>query len=149
MWQRFSEELRRVIFYAQETAARLGSNDVGTEHLLRGLMRQNADEPDPVLAALVLSPDVLSHELEPFLIDVGDPPGNEMRLTPGAKKALDLSYAEAEGEGNSVVGLRHLMVGLTQEGEPSGVVFARLGIDAERVRRAVSHLGGEGQGGSG
>ena len=149
MWQRFSEELRRVIFYAQETASRLGSNDVGTEHLLQGLMRQNADEPDPVLAALVVSPDVLSHELEPFLVDVGDPPGKEMRLTPGSKKALDLAYAEAEDEGSQIVALRHLMVGLAQEGEPSGAVFARLGIDAERVRRAASYPGREGQGEAG
>ena len=41
MWQRFTERARRVVFFAQEEAARLGENYVGTEHLLLGLVREN------------------------------------------------------------------------------------------------------------
>ena len=41
MWQRFTERARRVVFFAQEEAARLGENYVGTEHLLLGLVRES------------------------------------------------------------------------------------------------------------
>jgi ATP-dependent Clp protease ATP-binding subunit ClpC len=37
---RFTERARRVVFFAQEEAARLGENYVGTEHLLLGLIRE-------------------------------------------------------------------------------------------------------------
>src|SRR5438445_4404773 len=40
MWQRFTERARRVVFFAQEEAALLGQNEVGTEHLLLGLIRE-------------------------------------------------------------------------------------------------------------
>src|SRR4029079_10336384 len=40
MWQRFTERSRRGVFFAQEEAARLGENYVGTEHLLLGLVRE-------------------------------------------------------------------------------------------------------------
>ena len=36
MWQRFTERARRVVFFAQEEAGRLGENYVSTEHLLAG-----------------------------------------------------------------------------------------------------------------
>ena len=41
MWQRFTERARKVVFYAQEEAGRLGENYVSTEHLLLGLVREN------------------------------------------------------------------------------------------------------------
>ena len=40
MWQRFTERARRVVFFAQEEAGRLGENYVSTEHLLLGLVRK-------------------------------------------------------------------------------------------------------------
>ena len=42
MWQRFSENARKVVFYAQEEAQKYGEGYVSTEHLLLGLLR----EPD-------------------------------------------------------------------------------------------------------
>lgn len=41
MWQRFTERARRVVFFAQEEASRLGENFVTTEHLLLGLVRES------------------------------------------------------------------------------------------------------------
>ena len=40
MWQRFTERARRVVFCAQDEAAKLGKNYVSTEHLLLGLVRE-------------------------------------------------------------------------------------------------------------
>ncbi len=51
MWQRFTERARRVVFFAQEEAARLGENYVGTEHLLLGLLR----EQDGVAARVLMN----------------------------------------------------------------------------------------------
>ena len=41
MWQRFIENARKVVFYAQEEADRQGENFVSPEHLLLGLVRES------------------------------------------------------------------------------------------------------------
>src|SRR5436190_1745924 len=52
MWQRFTERARRVVFFAQEEAGRLGENYVSTEHLLLGLIREGEGLAGRVLAKL-------------------------------------------------------------------------------------------------
>lgn len=40
MWQRFTARARRIILLGQEEASKMGSGEVGTEHLLLGLARK-------------------------------------------------------------------------------------------------------------
>ena len=55
MWQRFTERARKVVFYAQEEAGRLGENYVSTEHLLLGLVRENDSVAARILDRLGIS----------------------------------------------------------------------------------------------
>ena len=55
MWQRFTERARKVVFYAQEEAGRLGENYVSTEHLLLGLIRENDNVAARILDRLGIS----------------------------------------------------------------------------------------------
>lgn len=55
MWQRFTENARKVVFYAQEEAGRLGENYVSSEHLLLGLTRDfDANTAEPNVAIVLL-----------------------------------------------------------------------------------------------
>jgi hypothetical protein len=63
MWQRLTERARRVVFFAQEEAARLGTNGVGTEHLLLGLVRENEGVGARVLLDLGADADRIRNEL--------------------------------------------------------------------------------------
>ena len=56
MWQRFTERARKVVFYAQEEAGRLGENYVSTEHLLLGLVRENDSVAARVLDRMGVEP---------------------------------------------------------------------------------------------
>ncbi|HIE50285.1 MAG TPA: hypothetical protein EYP85_00875, partial [Armatimonadetes bacterium] len=40
MWQRFTDHARRVVLFAQEEANRVGAPQVGTEHLLLGVIQE-------------------------------------------------------------------------------------------------------------
>ncbi len=55
MWQRFTERARRVVFFAQEEAGRLGEYYVSTEHLILGLVRENDNVAARVLERMGVS----------------------------------------------------------------------------------------------
>jgi ATP-dependent Clp protease ATP-binding subunit ClpC len=141
MWQRFTERARRVIFYAQEEAGRLGENYVSTEHLLLGLVR----EPDSVAARILermgVSLSRVRSEIERQVSRGEGRLGQETQLTPRAKRVIDLAYDEARQLNNNYIGTEHLLLGLIREGEGlAGRVLARLGVDLERARREVMAL---------
>jgi ornithine carbamoyltransferase len=141
MWQRFTERARKVVFYAQEEAGRLGENYVSTEHLLLGLVRENDNVAARILDRIGVSLGRIRSEIERQVARGDGRLGQDMQLTPRAKRVIDLSYDEARQLSNNYVGTEHLLLGLIREGEGlAGRVLAKLGADEERARAEVRKL---------
>ena len=146
MWQRFTERARKVVFYAQEEAGRLGENYVSTEHLLLGLVRENDSVAARILDRIGVSLGRIRSEIERQVARGDGRLGQDMQLTPRAKRVIDLAYDEARQLNNNYIGTEHLLLGLIREGEGlAGRVLSKLGVDLDRTRREVMHLqeGGE------
>ncbi len=148
MWQRFTERARKVVFYAQEEAGRLGENYVSTEHLLLGLVRENDSVAARILDRIGVSLGRIRSEIERQVARGDGRLGQDMQLTPRAKRVIDLAYDEARQLNNNYIGTEHLLLGLIREGEGlAGRVLSKLGVDLDRTRREVMNLqegGGEG-----
>jgi ATP-dependent Clp protease ATP-binding subunit ClpC len=141
MWQRFTERARRVVFFAQEEAGRLGENYVSTEHLLLGLVRENDSVAARILDRLGVSLGRIRSEIERQVTRGDGRLGQDMQLTPRAKRVIDLAYDEARQLNNNYIGTEHLLLGLIREGEGlAGRVLAKLNVDLERTRREVMAL---------
>src|SRR5437773_7088653 len=141
MWQRFTERARRVVFFAQEEAGRLGENYVSTEHLLLGLVRENDTVAARILDILGVSLGRIRTEVNSQATRGNGTLGQDMQLTPRAKRAIDLAYDEARQLNNNHIGTEHILLGLIREGEGlAGRVLAKLGVDLERTRREVMAL---------
>jgi ATP-dependent Clp protease ATP-binding subunit ClpC len=141
MWQRFTERARRVVFFAQEEAGRLGENYVSTEHLLLGLVRENDSVAARILDRMGVSLGRIRSEIERQVTRGDGRLGQDMQLTPRAKRVIDLAYDEARQLNNNYIGTEHLLLGLIREGEGlAGRVLAKLGVDLERTRREVMAL---------
>lgn len=141
MWQRFTERARRVIFFAQEEAGRLGENFVTTEHLLLGLVRENDSVAARILERMGVSLNRIRSEIERQVTRGDGRLGQDMQLTPRAKRVIDLAYDEARQLNNNYIGTEHLLLGLIREGEGLAArVLAKLGVDLERTRREVISL---------
>ncbi|HUV04641.1 MAG TPA: ATP-dependent Clp protease ATP-binding subunit [Armatimonadota bacterium] len=141
MWQRFTERARRVIFFAQEEAGRLGENFVTTEHLLLGLVRENDSVAARILERMGVSLNRIRSEVERQVTRGDGRLGQDMQLTPRAKRVIDLAYDEARQLNNNYIGTEHLLLGLIREGEGLAArVLAKLGVDLERTRREVMSL---------
>ncbi|MEN6372442.1 MAG: ATP-dependent Clp protease ATP-binding subunit [Armatimonadota bacterium] len=141
MWQRFTERARRVVFFAQEEAGRLGENYVSTEHLLLGLVRENDSVAARILDRMGVSLSRVKSEIERQVSRGDGRLGQDMQLTPRAKRVIDLAYDEARQLNNNYIGTEHLLLGLIREAEGlAGRVLSKLGVDLERTRREVMSL---------
>lgn len=141
MWQRFTERARKVIFYAQEEAGRLGENYVSTEHLLLGLVRENDSVAARILDRLGISLARIRMDVERQVTHGDGRLGQDMQLTPRAKRVIDLAYDEARHLNNNYIGTEHMLLGLIREGEGlAGRVLSKLGADLERTRSEVTKL---------
>lgn len=141
MWQRFTERARRVVFFAQEEAGRLGENYVSTEHLLLGLVRESDSVAARILETLGVSASRVRTEIERQVTKGDGRTGPDMQLTPRAKRVIDLAYDEARQLNNNYIGTEHLLLGLIRENDGlAGRVLAKFGVDIERTRREVRRL---------
>ena len=141
MWQRFTERARKVIFFAQEEAGKLGENFLTTEHLLLGLVRENDSVAARILERMGVSLTRIRNEVERQVTRGDGRMGQDVQLTPRAKRVIDLAYDEARQLNNNYIGTEHLLLGLIREGEgPAARILAKLGVDLERTRREVMSL---------
>jgi ATP-dependent Clp protease ATP-binding subunit ClpC len=88
MFGRFTERARRVLALAQEEAVRLGHHNIGTEHILLGLVREGDGIAAKALTALGLSSDKIQMEVE-ALIGRGQDAATTIHYTPRAKKVIE------------------------------------------------------------
>src|SRR5229473_1013153 len=141
MWQRFTERARRVVFFAQEEAARLGENYVGTEHLLLGLVRENDSVAARILDRLGVPLGRIRSDVEMQVTRGHGNLGQDMQLTPRAKRVIDLAYEEARQLNHNYIGTEHLLLGLIREGDGLAArVLVKLGVNLERVRQEVHQM---------
>lgn len=140
MFGRFTERAQKVLALAQEEAVRLGHNNVGTEHILLGLVREGEGIAAKALSALGLEAGKIQKEVE-TLIGRGQEAVQTIHYTPRAKKVIELSMDEARKLGHSYVGTEHILLGLIREGEGVAArVLNNLGISLNKARQQVLQL---------
>ncbi|EPE62406.1 negative regulator of genetic competence ClpC/MecB [Exiguobacterium sp. S17] len=140
MFGRFTERAQRVLALAQEEAVRLGHHNIGTEHILLGLVREGEGIAAKALFALGLTSEKIQQEVE-ALIGRGSENGSTIHYTPRAKKVIELSMDEARKLGHSYVGTEHILLGLIREGEGVAArVLNNLGISLTKARQQVLQL---------
>jgi len=67
------------------------------------------------------------------------------KFTERARKVLSLAQEEAQRFQHNYIGTEHLLLGLVREGEGvAGKVLTSLGVDLEKVRKAVEDIIGRG-----
>ncbi|RKQ32371.1 ATP-dependent protease ATP-binding subunit ClpC [Oceanobacillus halophilus] len=140
MFGRFTERAQKVLALSQEEAVRLGHNNIGTEHILLGLVREGEGIAAKALQSLGLEISQIQEEVEK-LIGVGKQPMQSIHYTPRAKKVVELSQDEARKLGHSYVGTEHILLGLIREGEGVAArVLNNLGVSLNKARQQVLQL---------
>ncbi|WP_077304021.1 ATP-dependent protease ATP-binding subunit ClpC [Terribacillus halophilus] len=149
MFGRFTERAQKVLALAQEEAVRLGHNNIGTEHILLGLVSEGEGIAAKALSTLGLETERIQEEVEQ-LIGRGQKITGTPYYTPRAKKVIELSLDEARKLGHSYVGTEHILLGLIREGEGVAArVLNNLGVSLNKARQQVLQLLGSNESSAG
>lgn len=144
MFERLNREARQAIDLAEEEARSLKQNYIGTEHLLLGVLREEAGLGGRVLAELGVSVEPARREVVRFVGGADEkPPREKLRFTPRSKRVLELAQKESVWQGLDHAGTEHILLGLQRDGEGVAIhVLQSLGVDPEKLRKEiVSRLG--------
>ncbi len=95
MFERFTDRARRVLVLAQDEAAALNPNFLGTEHVLLGLLREGEGVGAKALVELGLDLEDVRGRVT-RMIGPGEPGSATPQppFTPRAKKVLELALRE-------------------------------------------------------
>jgi excisionase family DNA binding protein len=165
-FDKFTERVRRTLTLANQEAAELGHNYVGTEHLLLGLV----SEGEGVAAMVLLRSGIDFKDVRQRIMDIierpaqrttehpaaqikaavqgalsfgmGRTPFGERSLTPRAKKVIELGADEARSLGHHYIGTEHLLLGILREGEgiAAQILIGAYNLQLNQVRDLVLQI---------
>jgi len=141
MFERFTDGARRTVVRAQEESRLLQHNWIGTEHLLLGLLHDDAGPVAPRLHAKGLTLEATRRRVEQVVGPGDERPSAHIPFTPPAKQALETSLREAVMLGHNYIGTEHILLGVVAEGQSAGAtVLGEHGVDLEWARVEVGAL---------
>ena len=119
----------------------MGSDVVGSEHLLLGVLRSGGHQAARVLNDLGVTLDDARAASQPTLVDGqghAEPVGKD-GISGYARSVLEQSLREAMARGEGYIGVEHLLLALLRE-EVGGAArtLAELGVDADGVRERLA-----------
>jgi ATP-dependent Clp protease ATP-binding subunit ClpC len=140
MFERYTQAARKAVFFARYEASQFGSPEIQTEHLLLGILREDA----PLAIRVLGSTERVSHMRR--RIEEGIPPAKEKIATavdlpfslPG-KRVLAYGAEEAERLKHSHIGTEHLLAGLLREETGlAAQIMTEQGLTLAKVREEAA-----------
>jgi ATP-dependent Clp protease ATP-binding subunit ClpC len=138
----FTERVRRVLAVARDESHRLHHEYVGTEHILLGLMSEDAGIAAAVFENLKIDlSDVRKRVHEVVKIGKSSAGNSDLPYTSRAKRVLELSMHSARDLKHNYVGTEHILLGLLREEKGIGAqVLTEAGLTFEGARDEVRRL---------
>lgn len=141
VFERFSDAGRRTVVLAQEQARQLRHDEIGTEHLLLGLLDQ-----DTTAARILGEMQVGPAEVRERVVEVVGKGRKRRRgqlpFTERAKRSLEIAAGEPRRAGRGRVGPEQVLQGMLAQAEGVGVVILEdLGVDLVLLRQRLSAAG--------
>jgi ATP-dependent Clp protease ATP-binding subunit ClpC len=144
---KFSERAREALETAQGVVRRGPGEQLGTEHLLIGVLSLPGGVVDEIFNLLGVDKGTAMTRANQFAQNQpagsGGPggPAEMLYLTPRAKAAIDIAMQEAQKLGDQYVGTEHLLLGIFLEGQgPANAILRDLGVTEERLRSALAQV---------
>jgi len=143
-FERFSEEVKRVLERAPELATAHGHTYIATEHLLEALMQEEESRAARILVALGVTPQAVAarlHSVDRSQVKaVAASPDGGPLPTHNLKKVIEQAFREAQEVGSDHVETQHLLLAVVNAGPASGVagaVLTELGVTGQKVQEQL------------
>jgi len=137
MFERFTDEARRVVVIAQEQAREMQHAVIGSDHLLSAMLVAGSGVGASALEKLGVTGERV-RDISASMRPSGFSALGHIPFDPGAKKVLELALREALALGHNYIGTEHLLLGMLRESEgKANQVLVSLGIDVDKLRSQV------------
>ena len=143
--ERFTQRARRVLSIALQEAEKARKEFIGTEDLLLGLLIEEGGVAGRVLRELGLDIE-RAHEIvqrvtkDTLKVKSGGTP----KLAPETQKVLEYAVEEARSVGQPYIGTEHLLLALTRSDGTVKLIFDKLGLTSDQIRKQVRRILNEG-----
>ena len=126
-WEKLTIKAQEAMQEAQKKAESLGHQSIENEHLLLALISQKEGIIRPVLEKLGAKADIIARDIEHDLKKVPRVEGAmaQTYISPRLKQALDTAFTEAERLKDEFVSTEHLLIGIADAKDGSGVATLR------------------------
>ncbi|MHC4992758.1 MAG: Clp protease N-terminal domain-containing protein, partial [Planctomycetota bacterium] len=142
MFEKFTEKAKRILFLARYEASQQGSKQIGTEHILLGLLKEGEESTRELFTRANVSIDLLQAELErrgPIREKLST--SVEIPFSEETKKILQFAEEEAERLMHPNIGTEHVLLGLLRlEDSPAGRILAERGMRLYAVREDAVNI---------
>jgi len=138
--ERFTQRARRVLSLAHQEAERAQQSNIGTEHLLLGLMDEEGGVAGRVLRELGMSSDRVREVIHRVVSSSPSFDPNRIELAADTQQVLELAVDEARRLGHHYIGTEHILLGLVRVEGTAMEVLRRLGVTAEQIRRQTRRV---------
>ena len=129
-----SEEMSRILGYSREEAMRTGAYEIGTDHLLLGLLRHSDNLACKALASLGVDLDDFKHYVESLIFKRESVPydqENKLRFSREARNTLNMSVLETSTLGDAETRSQHLLLAICR----STAAACKTYLEAEGISR--------------
>jgi len=138
--ERFTQRARRVLSLAHQEAERAQQNNIGTEHLLLGLMDEEGGVAGRVLHDLGMASERVREVVQrvsgtPALFDA-----TQIELAAETQQVLEFAVDEARRLGHHYIGTEHILLGLVGVESTAMEVLRRLGVTPDQIRRQTRRV---------
>jgi ATP-dependent Clp protease ATP-binding subunit ClpC len=143
MFERYTENARRAIFFARYEASHLGSGLIEPEHLLLALLRESTGLAYRLLRSSAAAAEGIRSDIEAHITPVEKTSTSvDLPLSQTCKHVLALASEEAERLTNEHIDSEHLLLGILREETSfaAGLLRER-GITLDIVREKAQKSG--------
>jgi ATP-dependent Clp protease ATP-binding subunit ClpC len=143
MFERYTEQARRAIFFARYQAQQFGSKRIEPAHLLLGLLHDSQSSANLLFG--------LNNHANNFRLKIAEayPPAQplpktaELPLSQSNKRVLAYTAEEASRLGSDPIDTQHIVLGLLREKDPvTSALLLEAGVELKSARDLVAQAMG-------
>ena len=141
---KFTIKAQEAVMEAQNVADEHGHQEIGVEHLLLALLKQEEGVVTPVLQKIGVDPKAVQSQVETVLNKMPKISGvtGTQYVSPVLKQVMDKAWDETQRMKDEYVSTEHLLVAISETQSEAGSILRSAGANKDNIYQALQDVRG-------